>query len=225
MADSVQLLVTAVKDLQRSNHQAREQWGIYCESHGGGVRDPSKHPFEFLNNFLSQFNSGFRYETPANGGAAAAASPGAGIGSVELGLLFKEGQRKSHNWKSAWAAYTQIYGRGMNDPTKHDTSFLVSFLDFLGQQGYLALAPAAGTAAAVGPPAKRARMDSPAGFSPAAGGVVSSLADRVKNFQRSGPAQKEAWWNFVDTHYKGLRDPARHDNATLEAFIASHGVP
>ena len=226
MDDSLQLLVTAVKDLQRSNHEAREQWTIYAESHGGGTRDPAKHPFEFLNTFLSQFNSGFRYEaSAAGGGRAGGAAAGAGAGSADLGLLFKEGQRKSHNWKAAWAAYTQVYGGGMNDPTKHDSSFLVSFLDFLGQQGYLALAPAAGGAAVAGPPAKRARTDSAAAFAPAAGGADAGLVQRVKNFQRSGQAQKEAWWSFVETNCNGLRDPARHENATLQAFITSHGVP
>jgi len=229
MADaSVEVLVATVKDLQRKDPAAKEQWGIYCEQYGGGLRDPAKHPFDFISNFLSQFNSGFRYD------ALPPKVPKESYGNIAD--LFKEGQRKSHNWKTAWAAYCQIYGGGTSDPNKHEVTFLVSFLDFLGQQGYNALAPAAGAAAVSSPPAKRVRTGEPAlgstsgsRFSsplPAAtGGGDPALVQRIKNYQRMGQAHKEAWWSFCETNLGGVRDPARHDSNALQSFIQSHGVP
>merc|ERR1712232_855443 len=55
-----------------------------------------------------------------------------------LAELFKEGQRKSANFKQAWAQYCQMYGSNKHDPAKYDTTFLVGFLNYLGQRGSLA---------------------------------------------------------------------------------------
>merc|ERR1719148_478307 len=38
-----------------------------------------------------------------------------------------------------------------------------------------------------------------------------ALVDAVKNFQRSGEAQKQAWWTFCDSQEGKNRDPARYD--------------
>jgi len=45
------------------------------------------------------------------------------------------------------------------------------------------------------------------------------LVDQVKNLQRSGPAAKQAWWEYCDTHLDGIHDPKRHDASVLQAFL------
>merc|ERR1712060_935520 len=51
------------------------------------------------------------------------------------------------------------------------------------------------------------------------------LVSRIKAFQRESDENKQAWWNYCDTHLGGNRDPARHDANTLEDFTLCHRVP
>eukprot|EP00930_Biecheleria_cincta_P049070 TRINITY_DN34320_c0_g1_i1.p1 TRINITY_DN34320_c0_g1~~TRINITY_DN34320_c0_g1_i1.p1 ORF type:complete len:637 (+),score=79.24 TRINITY_DN34320_c0_g1_i1:112-2022(+) len=46
-------LVQRVKNQQRASGAAREAWRNFCDSEGGGIRDPSKHEAAFLARFLS----------------------------------------------------------------------------------------------------------------------------------------------------------------------------
>merc|ERR1711953_175439 len=71
------------------------------------------------------------------------------------------------------------------------------------------------------PPFKKAR----AGGADTGDPQKDELINRIKAFQRGGQEQKEAWWNYCDTHLGGNRDPARHDVNTLEDFAVCHGVP
>eukprot|EP00928_Gymnodinium_smaydae_P087963 TRINITY_DN72127_c0_g1_i1.p1 TRINITY_DN72127_c0_g1~~TRINITY_DN72127_c0_g1_i1.p1 ORF type:complete len:163 (+),score=21.17 TRINITY_DN72127_c0_g1_i1:147-635(+) len=113
------VLIAKIKEMQRTDGTAKDQWGAYCDQQGGGVRDPAKHEVIFLHNFVTSYNSGVRLES---------------LEKSHLAELFKEGQRRSTNFKQAWANYCSMYGSNKHDPTKHDTSFLVGFLDFLGHR-------------------------------------------------------------------------------------------
>merc|ERR1712110_1048102 len=64
------------------------------------------------------------------------------------------------------------------------------------------------------PPFKKARV----GGADTGDPQKDELINRIKAFQRGGQEQKEAWWNYCDTHLGGNRDPARHDASTLEDF-------
>merc|ERR1712051_448114 len=57
------------------------------------------------------------------------------------------------------------------------------------------------------------------------GGPQELLVNRVKAFQRMGNEQKELWGAYADTYLSGVRDPSRHDAATLEEFCTNHQVP
>merc|ERR1719240_1532562 len=48
------------------------------------------------------------------------------------------------------------------------------------------------------------------------------LAMRVKAYQKQGEREKNAWHTFCDAHLGGIRDPSRHDAATLQRFLATH---
>lgn len=236
-ADPTGALAAAVKEMQRSDPIAREQWGAYCDTHGRGLRDPARHDATFIQNFVSHYNAGMRFEAASAAGAAAGVSAAAGVNAANLAELFKEGQRKSAPWKSAWAQYGQVYGGGVNDPAKHEAEFLVGFMDFLGQRGLLAMqmiAPnlAAPTPAAAAPPTgvKRPRTASATGGAPAAAPAASgdplkdALVIRVKAYQRSGDDAKAAWATYCDAQLGGVRDPARHDSVTLSQFVVAYGI-
>ena len=53
-ADGAKLeLVEKVKNLQRSNPQAKEAWWVYCDGQCGGMRDPLRHDTDSLQTFLA----------------------------------------------------------------------------------------------------------------------------------------------------------------------------
>jgi len=47
----------------------------------------------------------------------------------------------------------------------------------------------------------------------------AALVEQVKQVQRQGFASKQAWWNFCDTHLERVKDPNKHDEATLQDFL------
>lgn len=236
----VQELAARVKQIQRSDQAGKQAWWNYADQNGG-VRDPAKHQAESLQSFLSQYDAG------AFVGAEATYSD-----TPKLGDLFKEGQRTSVNFKTAWAAYNTMNGNFMNDPSKASKETLVSFLEFLGQLGVTALGSKAmgkgsgasskgggyggksggwsgegaswdsgsewggkgskGSWGASGPPMKKHRVSS-------GDAVHDEAVEKIKQFQRSGDEQKQAWWNYCDAQEGRNRDPARHDTAVLQTFI------
>jgi len=240
-------LVEQVRGMQVTDSIFRDQWGAHCDMNGGGRRDPSQHDATFLTTFLAGWTAGMRFDLSAlalpqvqtlQAPASGQSYPSQLMTSDDgmMPILFKEGQSKSSNWKCAWWAYCQTYGGGVNDPMKHETNFLSGFLDFVGQQGALALS-VSGTApvpkgSAADPAAKRAKLavDSSAlvslgvasGFgqpAPAPDAEKADLITRVKDYQRQGEAQKTEWGVFCDTHLGGIRDPARHDANVLQQFL------
>ncbi|CAK0909737.1 unnamed protein product [Prorocentrum cordatum] len=82
-------------------------------------------------------------------------------------------------------------------------------------------------APAWGPPAARRRGMGFGGSAPKMlkTGSDSPLVQKIKAYQRMGQAQKEAWHTYCDMNLGGSRDPSRHDEATLQAFISQYGVP
>jgi len=49
----------------------------------------------------------------------------------------------------------------------------------------------------------------------------AGLVDQIKAIQRESPESKQAWWDYCDAHLGGIKDPNRHDEATLEEFVAA----
>lgn len=181
----------------------------------------------------------FARPMPSFGGGPAMGGP------VDLASAIKAGQRSSQGWKSAWQMYAQLYGNGMNDPARYDEGFIAGFFDYLGQLAEQDLGMAAQQAGYAqqqqqammmmgkggpppgagmkrgpsyggydGPAFKKSHTSAPSGD--------NDLVMRVKALQRRDMETKEAWWKICDEEHKGVRDPARHDAATLEAFLAAH---
>eukprot|EP00425_Heterocapsa_triquetra_P031224 CAMPEP_0195111742 /NCGR_PEP_ID=MMETSP0448-20130528/96998_1 /TAXON_ID=66468 /ORGANISM="Heterocapsa triquestra, Strain CCMP 448" /LENGTH=75 /DNA_ID=CAMNT_0040148541 /DNA_START=1 /DNA_END=225 /DNA_ORIENTATION=- len=50
--------VATIKQMQKNDPAAREQWQAYCEQHGNGVRDPAKHEPHFMQTFIQRYTAG-----------------------------------------------------------------------------------------------------------------------------------------------------------------------
>lgn len=200
-----------VKEMQRTDPVARDQWYAYCEQYGEGVRDPNKHEASFLEGFIASYHAGERLEFKEG---------------QMLITMIKLGQKKSAGWKMCWEQYcnqVQVDGKTAHDPAKHTTAHLEGFFDYIGKRAAAVAGPQ--MAAAVGlPSAKRSRTDASGAWIATGNGEVVDLASKVKEFQRQGQSQKEAWHTYCDTHLGGMRDPSRQDAATLQNFLVSHGV-
>lgn len=221
-------LVATIKDMQKSDPVGHQAWVAYVESQGGGRRDPSRHSDEFIQGFLQLYKSG----GCAGWYAKPAASDGSGYAAV-----VKQMQRKSEPFKTCWALYCQQKG-APHDPCQHDPQYIMAFLDGMSKscvgmggcmRGRLRGSTGGGRGmddmmyggrmGCGGPLAKRMKTES-------SGDVVhDQYVDSIKAYQKTGQAEKEAWETYCDNFLNGMRDPAKHDRATLEEFIDSYGVP
>jgi len=203
-------LSAKIKALQRNDPVAKEQWTAFTDAHGQGRRDPTKHSPEFLLGFLEHYNSGRKLPPQEDGS--------------ELAVAVKSLQKKSQNFKNVWAQYCGQFGGGKNDPARHDPTFLVRFFEFLAQNTSFGMQMQMPAGA---PPMKRQRMDAPMGFPAIAGSgdpMKDQLAEQVKAFQRKGEIEKETWGRHADQYLGGVRDPMRHDAASLQEFLQTHNI-
>jgi len=54
------------------------------------------------------------------------------------------------------------------------------------------------------------------------------LVEQIKGMQRSDPYGRQTWWDYCENHLGGVKDPNRHDEATLATFLNlynSGGIP
>merc|ERR1719251_870575 len=101
---------------------------------------------------------------------------------------------------------------------RHDSNFHAKFLE------YIASSSLGGGGGMGEMPAKRMRDASGMGMGVVGGDPIkNALVQQVKAFQKT-PEGKELWGQYVDTYLGGVRDPARHDAATLQEFCTNHGV-
>mmetsp|Transcript_89418 Transcript_89418/g.227417 ORF Transcript_89418/g.227417 Transcript_89418/m.227417 type:complete len:196 (+) Transcript_89418:3-590(+) len=84
----------------------------------------------------------------------------------------------------------------------------------------------------VEPAAKRMRAAAPPAFGGGCmlgaalmPGTKEYLVAQVKAYQSSGEEQKNLWGNYVDLYLNGIRDPNKHDTATLQEFCVNHHLP
>lgn len=266
-------LVEQIKDLQRSGQ--KQAWWDYCDQELGGVRDPNRHDDAALKKFLASRGKGGApsrarptMPTMSFGGCGgfapvgpASFGPGMGMGMMamqpaagggDLQSFVKMGQKSSRSFKDGWAMYCQMYGGGLNDPAKHDPTYIVEFINWLGQLAQaelgahqvssMMMAPQMMAGPVGGMPGRGAgarRMAQPAmmfGAEPprkkaktAAGGgggggdaEKANLVEKVKNLQRKDADTKEAWWKFTDEFHGGVHDPNRHEKETLLEFLSNY---
>eukprot|EP00406_Dinophysis_acuminata_P009501 CAMPEP_0179232500 /NCGR_PEP_ID=MMETSP0797-20121207/11891_1 /TAXON_ID=47934 /ORGANISM="Dinophysis acuminata, Strain DAEP01" /LENGTH=254 /DNA_ID=CAMNT_0020939621 /DNA_START=78 /DNA_END=842 /DNA_ORIENTATION=- len=247
-------LVEQIKSIQRSDPDAKQAWWNYCDTNLGGIKDPNRHEANVLSEFVAAYGAPPAAKAPAprrpaqspvGGGGSAWGYPPtppmqqwgypmqmwAGAGG--LGDFVKTGQRHSANWKAAWQSYCHLNGSGQFDPAKYDESFIVSFMDYVGQLaiGELGVVTEGADGASTGqkrplggamaqPPAKRA-LTMPGKY-PGGDGEKLELVDKIKALQRTDAEAKGAWWQFCDEHNQGIKDPNRHDKDSLQQFLSGY---
>lgn len=54
-ATALARLVAEVKHVQRLSSEWKFEWETLCDSQGGGIRDPNRHNFDFLRQFLERY--------------------------------------------------------------------------------------------------------------------------------------------------------------------------
>jgi len=187
-----------VKDLQRSDPVAKEQWHAYCETYGNGVRDPAKHESPYLQGFIQQYQSGVRLEYKEG---------------AQLVKMVKMGQKKSQSWKAVWEVYcnnSPVDGRPAYDPAKHGSQFLEGFVEFMGKMAVL------GSMGANGPPGRKNQSTGDP--------QKDILIAKIKAFQKRGEDEKQVWHAYCDGSLGGVYDPSRHANDNLQVFIDQNGI-
>lgn len=198
-------MAETVKEMQRRDPVAKEQWYAFCEEYGEDVRDPAKHKASYINSFITQFNAGARLEFS---------------GGKELASWIKIGQGKSKHWREVWKVYCdQSQDPRQHDPAKRDFGHLEGFFDFIGK--------ASANARDCPDEPSMKRMKGPNGMSMGmeTGHMMKDqLVSQIKAYQKLGPMQIDSWHTFCDMQLGGIRDPSRHDSATLENFIMTNGI-
>jgi len=56
------------------------------------------------------------------------------------------------------------------------------------------------------------------------GGPKDQLVQKVKNFQKSSPDNKQMWYSFCETQPLGKYDPSLYEPNVLKMFLNSVGV-
>lgn len=204
--------VKQVKDIQRNDSQGRLAWRHFADEQGGSIHDPAKHDPSVLLNFLSQYHAGVfqGIQEPPH----------------QLGELFKEAQRNSPAFKNCWAMYVRANSLPGNDPAKNSKESLVQFLEYMGQTTSMAMMSTMNNAGYGG------GMMGMMGGGCGKGGMKRSsgdpqkdaLVEHIKNFQRGGPMNMQAWTSFCEQHEFTKLDPARQSIEMLQMFCASVGI-
>jgi len=134
-----EVLAQQIKDIQRTDPSGKQAWWNYADEQGNSIRDPAKHEMSFLQSFIDQYNSG-----AFKGIASTETKKGYNQDAGNLGDFFKDCQRNSPSFKMAWASFVDMRGMRKNDPTQAGKENLVTFLEFVSQQGMMAMAMMSG---------------------------------------------------------------------------------
>eukprot|EP00418_Pyrodinium_bahamense_P016798 CAMPEP_0179102390 /NCGR_PEP_ID=MMETSP0796-20121207/47388_1 /TAXON_ID=73915 /ORGANISM="Pyrodinium bahamense, Strain pbaha01" /LENGTH=588 /DNA_ID=CAMNT_0020800265 /DNA_START=55 /DNA_END=1821 /DNA_ORIENTATION=+ len=104
-------LVERVKQLQGQHGElVMRAWHRACDEHGSGIYDPTRHPPDFLRDFLQEADELIS-------------------GTADLVKQVKLAQRGSVDVQEAWHTLCDEEGGGIRDPKRHEAWFLRRFLD------------------------------------------------------------------------------------------------
>ena len=115
-------LVDAVKDFQRTCPGFKEEWVEYCNGRGMGVRDPVRHPPEFLTVALRELAGG-------KGLRGIPVRPARGMQSLVDSV--KQLQRETPETRERWIEFCGRWGSSDLDPARHTADFLQQSINFM----------------------------------------------------------------------------------------------
>jgi len=108
-------MVHVIKELQKSDIRAKDQWIKFTQLECGGTRDPAKHSIDLLQKFLV-----VRHQIEVPPPCAASFSD-----------LFKEAQKNSPTFRQCWSAYRNGMAVRFDDPSKHTADFLQGAVEYM----------------------------------------------------------------------------------------------
>eukprot|EP00930_Biecheleria_cincta_P094446 TRINITY_DN8555_c0_g1_i2.p1 TRINITY_DN8555_c0_g1~~TRINITY_DN8555_c0_g1_i2.p1 ORF type:complete len:265 (-),score=74.22 TRINITY_DN8555_c0_g1_i2:275-1069(-) len=108
--DEKRTLIEQIKEMQRTDAEAKAKWWAFTDEHHGGIHDPRKHDKAVLEQFL--------LANPYSGGD----------GKWMLVDQIKKLQRSDADAKAKWWAFTDDHHGGVHDPKKHEKAVLEQFL-------------------------------------------------------------------------------------------------
>jgi len=104
---------------QRADSANGHLWRQYCDQHGDGTYDPSRHTASFLKSALARLNPSSQPPRRSNQRTRTR-----GMSLSQLIEEIKNWQRQSLPNSIAWRQYCQDHGDGSYDPTRYDSDFL-----------------------------------------------------------------------------------------------------
>lgn len=244
-------LVQEVKQICRSDINAKNFWCKWCDTNMEGTKDPARMDEAALTTFIEGWQMAGGSMGSAAGVAVRSAAPvvgtlgglNRGLGAVTLNTSFlvnnraakppptgqdlaevvKIGQRTSPSWKTAWVAYCELTGTQTFDPSKHPQPFLQEFFDFLGSAALAAIQLQQPASGSA-----QQEWGAPAAKRPrledqSSDATVQQLAGKVKELQKTDPTAKQLWSDFCESRAGGVYDPTRHNEASLHAFFQHAG--
>jgi len=158
----------------------------------------------FAGDIVLQFDSWVAEPKASNGGGWSSGN----AAKDRLVARIKDFQRAAADQKQAWWDFCDEHLQGKRDPAKADQDVLENFCNSFGV-----------------PIAIQTPQTWQGGKGWVGDPVKDALVLRIKDFQRSDDASKQAWWSFCDENLNGSRDPMRADSETLQMFCNSFGVP
>eukprot|EP00933_Yihiella_yeosuensis_P032939 TRINITY_DN2660_c0_g4_i1.p1 TRINITY_DN2660_c0_g4~~TRINITY_DN2660_c0_g4_i1.p1 ORF type:complete len:454 (+),score=108.11 TRINITY_DN2660_c0_g4_i1:141-1502(+) len=120
-ADERAELVNRVKRGQRTNTEFKQQWWLYCDTIGGGIRDPSRHDVEYLKRFFEKY-------APAGTDGKPGLTPAEELEKGGLVRYIEFLRTQDGAWEYYWRWYCDAHGGGIPEPKMHRTEFLQKFL-------------------------------------------------------------------------------------------------
>jgi len=237
-------LVEKVKEAQKLSQENRQLWHQYCDAEGAGVRDPTRHEAAFLQKFLAELT---RYAQPGQLQQLGRASdvlvqqvkqaqrsdaeykeawhaycdtegnnirdPSAHSDAFLVEFLTRYGLEVPVAAHSVVGYDVDAYNVDVDGQvTPEVTPYGASVIGSLSGGG-------CGQFSDVWPAvAEDGWVAAAAGRTP---GYDGALVDQIKSYQKTSAEHMERWRQFCDAEGEGRRDPAKHDAAFLEQFLAT----
>lgn len=132
-------LANRVKRGQRTSMEFKQQWWVYCDTLGGGIRDPSRHDVAFLKRFFDRYAPTQDEGATATGGQTATGALGEHLHGTGADAAGEDADRmwvvhcieyvraQSEAWEAQWRWYCGAFGAGVSEPRLHGTPFLRQF--------------------------------------------------------------------------------------------------
>jgi len=191
---ALESLVEQVKAWQRTDSANGELWRQYCDENGDGTYDPSRHTAAFLKSAMGRLNGqNSRSWLNPQSQTPRRNNQRTRTRGMSLSQLIEEIKHWQRQSLPNSIAWRQFCQEN-GDGSYDPTRYDSEFL----QAAILALYD--GHEANDG---------------------QGSFVEQVKNWQRSGPVNGDAWREYCDIHGDGNYDPERHDERFLQRALAA----